>query len=162
MAGEGQYDCAAMWLWHVGLALGRLPLVLHMHPIDAKTPEDRQRRFHGPDSHCQAQGPHGARLVECIFDAVDQYLLDVVTWNMIHSRPWQGATRLKACSPFAVLRAHDRIDVGSIAVRGPLAKAAGFRDKASDGGAAYFSDVLRGTGQLVRIGKIDKSMLVDH
>lgn len=105
---------------------------------------------------------YGPRTVECIFDAVDQYQLDVVTWNMIHSRPWPGATRLKACNPFSVHPVHDLIDMGSFAVRTTLAKAAGFRDKASDGDATYFSDVLRVTGKSVRVGKIEKTLFVHN
>lgn len=84
--------------------------------------------------------PHTTRFLT---EAARHTQADVLLFDMVHSHDRPGGRNQPAYCFFQTSYARLSIDMGSAAVRGELARRAGFRDKAHDGDATYFEDVAR-------------------
>lgn len=105
---------------------------------------------------------YAPRFVEFVFDAIDTHALDLAMWNFVHSHSNPGGTQLLAYSPFPVYPVKNRIDIGSFMVRSAVAKEVGFRDKSHDGDASYLQDILDRPGASLRMGKVEKTLMVHN
>lgn len=105
---------------------------------------------------------YAPRFVEFAFDVIDANGLDLAMWDFVHSHSNPGGTGLPAYSPFSVYPFPLRIDIGSFMVKSALAKQVGFRDKSHDGDASYLQDILERSGPSLRMGKIEKTLMVHN
>ena len=87
---------------------------------------------------------------------------DVVMFDMIHSHDRPGGRPIPAYSYFDTRFARLNIDIGAAIVRGPLARAAGFRDHTHDGDATYFEDVARARGGPLALCKVHRVLFVHN
>ena len=102
------------------------------------------------------------RFTEFVFEAVARHDLDVALWNFVHSHNRPGGLNLKSYSPFDVYPARLMCDIGSVLVRTELAKKVGFADRSHDADATYLEDLLALPGVSLRIGKIEKTLMVHN
>ncbi len=72
----------------------------------------------------------------------ENFDIDVLLFNMVHSHEWPGNTSSPSYSFFDVKLERGKVDVSSAIVKTELAKKAGFRDKTHDGDATYFEDIM--------------------
>jgi hypothetical protein len=100
--------------------------------------------------------------VEMMFDSVDRYALDLVMCDMVHSHPGAGGRPVPAYSPFAVAPRRLSADIGCFIVRSALAKRVGFRDRTHDGDGTYIDDLMALGPDMVRWGKIDRTLFVHN
>lgn len=105
---------------------------------------------------------YAARFVEYLFAAIDQHDLDVVVFNMIHSHAGPGGVPVDSYNPFYCEPIRHSIDIGALVARTAVARQAGFRDISHDGDATYVEDVVVGGTGSLRIGKLDKTLLVHN
>jgi hypothetical protein len=88
---------------------------------------------------------------------------DVLLFDMVHSHDRPGGRNQPPYSFFPTNYARYSIDMGAAAVRGELARRAGFRDKTHDGDATYFEDVARARlPDKLSICKISQVLLVHN
>ena len=105
---------------------------------------------------------YSPRLIEYAHEAVWKNALDLVAWNMVHSHSHPGNTRNTSYSPFNVFPLPYRIDVGAFLARTSLARQHGFRDKTHDGDATYLLDIIESAAGSLRIGKIEKTLMMHN
>ncbi len=105
---------------------------------------------------------YAPRFVEFAFDAVDGEHLDLVLWNMVHSHSKAGQTQNPSYTPFQCYPLQNRIDIGSFFVRTTIARAIGFNDRTHDADAVYFNELLHRSERAIRIGKIEKTLMVHN
>jgi hypothetical protein len=104
--------------------------------------------------------PHTVRYLT---EAAVNTRADVLLFDMVHSHPHPGLRTQPAYSLFQTGYARGSIDMGSAAVRGELARRAGFRDKTHDGDATYFEDVARARSpQELSVCKLSHVLLVHN
>jgi hypothetical protein len=104
--------------------------------------------------------PHTVRFLS---DAAQQTSADVLLFDMVHSHERPGGRELPAYSFFPTAYAPLSIDIGAAAVRGELARRAGFRNKQHSGDITYFGDVARAREpQQLTICKIPRVLLVHN
>jgi glycosyltransferase involved in cell wall biosynthesis len=105
---------------------------------------------------------YSPRFTEFVFEAIERHALDVTLWNLVHSHDRPGGLNLRSCSPFEVYPVRLMCDIGSIIVRTELAKKAGFVDRSHDADATYLEDVLALPVRPLRVGKIEKTLMVHN
>jgi hypothetical protein len=105
---------------------------------------------------------YSPRFVEMAFEMLKTKELDIVLWDMIHSHSNAGITRNSSYQPFTVYPLRNFVDVGSFIAKTRLAQNAGFRDLTHDGDATYFEDMLSLAGKPLRIGKIQKTLMMHN
>jgi hypothetical protein len=105
---------------------------------------------------------YSPRFFEFAFEAIDSQLLDIVIWDMVHSHSKPGRTQNPANCPFSVYPVRYYIDIGSLMVKSSIAKQTGFRDKSFAGDATFLEDVLNLPSARLRIGKIQKTLMMHN
>lgn len=94
----------------------------------------------------------------------ENFEIDVLLFNMVHSHEWPGNTFSPSYSFFDVKLERGKVDVSSAIVKTELAKKAGFRDKTHDGDATYFEDImaLSGSDQPLNVLKVPNILFVHN
>jgi hypothetical protein len=94
------------------------------------------------------------RFIEFTFDAIDEFELDLVLFDMVHSH--------FAYTPFSTAPTRWNVDIGSIVVRTEMAKHVGFTDKGFEGDATFMEDLLRDKDGPRKVGKLCKTLFIHN
>ena len=102
------------------------------------------------------------RFTEFVFEAVERGGLDMVLWDLVHSYSSPGRRTLRCYTPFRVFPAKYMIDIAAVMVRTVLAKRVGFVDRSHSGDASYVEQILALDDTRIRIGKVEKTLVVHN
>ena len=103
------------------------------------------------------------KAIEYLTLALNEYEVDVIIFDMIHSHERPGGRLLPSYSFFSTKFERNSIDMGAAIVKRELAEKAGFRDKTYAGDATYFEDIIRAKdGKEVIISKIPRVLFVHN
>jgi glycosyltransferase involved in cell wall biosynthesis len=105
---------------------------------------------------------YAPKFLEYMFQAIDEYKLDLVLCDMIHSHERPGGRPQSSYCTFVTSPARGQVDIGCFIVKSRFAKEVGFRDKAYDGDATYLEDIVVAGRGSIRIGKLEKVLFVHN
>jgi hypothetical protein len=104
---------------------------------------------------------YAPRFVEFMFRGIDEYGLDVILCDMVHSHQNPGYMIQGSYGFFRTLPLRNCVDIGCLIARASMAKKVGFRNKSFYGDAIYCEDLLDSAPRVV-VGKIRKILLVHN
>lgn len=105
---------------------------------------------------------YSPRFVEFAFDAIDANGLDLVLWDIVHSHSNPGKNNNPSNTAFQSYPVTMKLDIGAFFVKTRIAQTVGFRDRTHDGDGTYFQDLVERSGLPLKMGKVEKVLMVHN